>query len=485
MITSINKIFYGNDDESNINLEAFLNLPNNQHSTDNLEKLKQAPLIPSFFFESRRDVKKFFNELFINIRTLKNIEDIELEEYILLKLLLFRYKWIHKNFTSKRMEFWLGNDITLKFEHSNLNELIINPEVENHDRIIIFSVLKNLFPSTGINNNSNSINQKRYFPIYFGNNVFNESFSFSELIRALEEITIENLINNRVLGKPNEDLIKDDIKKFVLKRENIKSIDEYKQAIALIKNNLVGFVNEVEILDFIHLGEENFEDNYNQILDMIFTNFQDSFGIFMYELSIHYSKIPADVSLSRQNNIGSYLNSRKISDFKILNKNKLLSIMLKIVLHEIEKNKNDFNKVFQFFDFFYEVYYPYFHFRLFFDEIKPIIKDYLEENFEIIFLSESVMKNIANNIDTLFIATVFEDATEREKIIKEAKSLIEGRSNWLSSDLDSTEYEIKGMDNFVIFVENLKDKIDLGKISEYNDFLNWFHLDLNSKKNIL
>jgi hypothetical protein len=481
LTTSINRIFYNNDELGAINLELFLNLHKNEQDKDTLnktyfDKLEQIQLIPSFFFESRRDVKKFFNELFINIKTLKKFEDIELDEYILLKLLFFRYKWIYKNFTSKRIGYWLGNQDTLKFEQQNLDKLIINSEVENQDKIIIYSIIKSLFPPTAIDSNFKNINQKRYFPIYFGNNVFNESFSYTELTNALANLTIENLINDRVLGNENEYLIKNDIKKFVLKHENIKSIDEYKQVIKLIKKELIGSVDEVEILDFIYLGETVFDEEYKKILDTIFTNFDDSFGQFMYELSLHYSKIPKDISLHRQNNIGSHINSKKIDAFKILNKRELLILMLKIIPSQIENNKDDYNKVFNFLNFFYEIHYPFFHFSLFFEDIKTIIKRYIENQFQILFLSNSTIENYARNIDPKFIANLFEDEREREKIIAKANSLIDERNQWTDSDLSLDEYLKKGMDNFIIFVEGIKNSIESNKIDEYNNFLEWLYV---------
>ncbi|TDD97922.1 KAP family P-loop NTPase fold protein [Flavobacterium cellulosilyticum] len=477
---SINRIFYNNDELGNINLELFLNSHKNEQNKDTInitdfDKLEQIQLIPSFFFESRRDVKKFFNELFINIKTLKKFEDIELDEYLLLKLLFFRYKWIYKNFTSKRIGYWLGNQDTLKFEQQNLDKLIINSEVENQDKIIIYSIIKSLFPPTGIDSNFKNINQKRYFPIYFGNNVFNESFSYTELTNALENLTIENLINDRVLGNENEYLIKNDIKKFVLKHENIKSINEYSQVIKLIKKELIGSVDEVEILDFIYLGETLFEEEYKKILDTIFTNFEDSFGQFMHELSMHYSKVPSDVSLHRQNNIGSHINSRKIDAFKFLNKSELLKIMLKIIPSQIENNKDDYNKVLNFLNFFYEIHYPYFYFGLFFEDIKTVAKGYIKNQFQFLYLSNSTIEGYARNIDHKFIANIFEDIREREKIIAKANSLIDGRNQWTDSDLSLDEYVKKGMDNFIIFVAGLKDSIDSNKIDEYSNFLEWLY----------
>lgn len=165
MIESINKIFYDHKIEE-IDLEKIINLSSNKNEEVKKtigEELIAIPLSPSFFFESRRDVKKFYNELYINIQTLHNISDIDLEQYVLLKLLLFKYKWMHKNFASKRIYSWLGNAPVLKFEDLNLSKLLQCEGLEYQDKIIIFSTLVKLFPANGLHNNSQKLIKKDIF----------------------------------------------------------------------------------------------------------------------------------------------------------------------------------------------------------------------------------------------------------------------------------------------------------------------------------
>lgn len=52
-------------------------------------KFSTIPLSPSLFFETRRDVKRFYNSLVTDLNVLDNIGDVELEDYLLLKLLVF------------------------------------------------------------------------------------------------------------------------------------------------------------------------------------------------------------------------------------------------------------------------------------------------------------------------------------------------------------------------------------------------------------
>ena len=174
------------------------------------------------------------------------------------------------------------------------------------------------------------------------------------------------MINDGLLKSENKKLFRYDIAKFVLKPENIKTIDEYKQVIALIKEKLLGTIEVTEILNFIHLGETVFEDEFQELLDTIFTNFDDSFGQFMRELSHYYAKDLGNTTLSIYNNFNNSEDFKKTNDFKILNKNKLLRVMLKIIPNQIEKNKDNLDKVLPFFNFFVEIYYPVFNLYLYF-----------------------------------------------------------------------------------------------------------------------
>ncbi len=474
LIKGINDIFNNDDDDfaASINLELFTASTEKEVLEENLT---QTSLVPSFFFESRRDVKKFFNELYINIKTLKNIQDINADDYLILKLLFFKYKWMYKNFSAKRMPAWLGKEVTLKYEKSDLKNLHINSEIDNQDKVVIYSILKYLFPASGVDDGSKGINQKRYFPIYFNNNVFGESFSFSELIKAIEKNGIQNLITNKVIGKENENLIKSDIKKFILRPENIRTNTEYRQVVDLIKEDKLGYVTEVEVLDFILLGEMNFKEYYESILKTtILNNINDSFGSFMYELNLYYSKIPNDLSLGREDHFGSHVNSKKIESFTILNKNLLHEILLDLVIKEIENNKKDVKKVIRYTNLFYEFTYPLYSFKLVYDDFKKVMIQYFTEEFESAFLTESARDTLVY-LDFPFIASIFEDVEKRVEITTLIDDMLVNRTQWSSSDLDPREYISKGLDNFIEFVENLKELISPEKLESYSSFLNLLH----------
>lgn len=468
---AFNTIFHSTEDDFDF---IFDSLPSDVKNDRNQLELTSTPLIPSFFFETRRDVKRFFNELYINVKTLNGIKNINIEEYVLLRLLLFKYKWFHKNFAHKRIEHWLGNEDVLKFEETDLKKLLISNEIEQRDKIIVFSVLNNLFPKTGIINGSTNINQKRYFPIYFTNNVFNESFSFTELINSIKNSDIENLIRDKVIGKENENLIKNDIKTFVLKQENINSLDEYKQVISLIKNDMLGFVNEVEILDFVVFGEQRFkEEEILEMYDIMFTNFRDYFSSFLYRLNRFYSMNPKDISYSK-NSFDNSENRLKIEGLKVINPSFLLRLLNKIIKKEIEKNNEDITKIVSYIGFFDEKYYFLFNFSLLYKDIQPIIKKNFKDKFLEIFLDKHPKQKLTE-IDFLTIAQVFESQEERNKIIEQAENLIKNQKSWRDSDLNRRGYVTKGWDNFIEFVKEIKDDISEDNKEKYSDFLDWLY----------
>lgn len=468
LIASVNKIFYSEESHGIFELEDFLGKNNKILGEEDLIKIE---LIPSFFFESRRDVKKFFNEFYINIKILKNISDIDLEDYIQLRLLLFKYKWMHKNFASKRISSWLGNKDKLKFEQLNLNKLYIYPDVENQDKIIIYSVLKNLFPDTDVSFSPKSISVKRYFPIYFSNNVFNESFSFTQLYKAIEENNVEELIFENVKGKENEISTKNDIKNLVTNYENIKNVNEYSQVISLIKNGTLGHFDEVEILNIIYLGEKKFSLKLKELLPTIFTNFTDDFGLFLHELNFYRFKLPKEVSLNDDN--GS--NYKKIDEFEILNNEQTLMILFNVLNLEIDKHKGNPIGILTFSKSFYEKYYTIFRFGVLSVDFKAVIMKFLDDNFESLFLKNAPEQTF-EKIELILIANIFEDQDERNYIISESNRLLIVNDSWANNDLDRKNYVIKALDNFVNYVKNKRETINIQFNSEYNDLLDYLYV---------
>ncbi|MFC0779817.1 P-loop NTPase fold protein [Flavobacterium sp. HJSW_4] len=463
LIASINKIFYANDYLISFFDELIVN-----DKIEEVMDLPQLDLKPSFFFESRRDVKKFFNELYINIKTLKNISDLELVGYVELKLLLFKYKWMYRNFTSKRISSWLGDGDVLKFEAKNLNNIYTHPDIEKQDKIIIYSILKKIFPDADINADSKNISNRRYFPIYLSNNIFNESFSFTELYKAIEDSKVEELIIENVNGKENEVFIKDDIKTFILKSENISNVSEYKQVIYLIKKGLLGHIHSVEILNLINIGETKFETEFKKLLDTIFDNFDDDFGAFLNELSEYYFTFPK-TSVDDYYSIKNSENSQKIDDFKILTQKEILKILFSLIQKQIEVNDNPIEILF-YSKLFYFRYYSILNFGILLNEFRELILKFIMKNFESIFLKDK-LGDITSEIDFYIIANIFEDSAERENLIAEAELLIEQRDSPDSFNYIKEAYIKNGLNRFIIAIESLDNVITQLNREKYLKFL--------------
>lgn len=471
IIETINEIFLS--EEGNIFSEIFSKF-DNKIISDN-DKLEPITLIPSFFFESRRDVKKFYNELYINIKVLKKLADIELKDYLLLKLLLFKYKWLHKYFSSKTISFWLGNETVLKFTDENLEKLNLESSIGRLDQTVIFSVFKILFPSFETNDNSKRINQKRYFPIYFNNNIFNEAFSQMDLIEAVEKNEIEELIINKVNGKDNELKFKDDIKDFILKPENIRNIVEFKQVINLIKKGYFGLINEREIAGFINHGENSFGSDYKSLLETeIFTNSTDSFGVFLIELNNYYTKYPKDISMNNGRDLEGFFYNNRIKNFKLLNKRVVKKILVQILKKEIIENESQPIKVMGLIHFGKEYYYYIFDFNLFYKLFKVNIVKYLSDNFSLAFLSKSPQETL-KSLDLITTANLFEDETERIKIIREAERVIAENITMSSDSINRKDYVFKGWDKFIKFIESKKASIKPEEFSKYENMVDYLH----------
>ncbi|KGO79552.1 hypothetical protein Q763_13460 [Flavobacterium beibuense F44-8] len=478
LTNSINQLFYEKKQDI-VESELFHDSTNTETSTISANSIEQIPLSPALFFESRRDVKKFFNELYINIKILKKLADIDLDSYVLLKLLLFKYKWMHKNFSSKRLPLLFGESIVLKFGYINLDKLE-TPMLSNHDKIIIFSILKQLFPSNETNEKTRAINQTRYFPIYLNNNIYDEAFSFTELITAIEDNNLSQLIKDKISHSDDEYHLRQDIKKYILNTKNINSAQEFIQVLDLIKENLLGFVDEVEILNIIYLGETAYTSSYLNLLESkIFTNLTDNFALFMRTLNFHYSQTPNDESF-KTGDFEIRSNREKINEFKILTKSKLNEILIKILALEIDQYNGDITKLLKTSMFFYEYNFNLFGFSLYYNNYKKILINHFTTHFSTIFLHKNARDTITY-LDHVFIANIFDKNEQREKIIHQVNRLIETRNQWSSSDLNLKEYINCGLDNFIEWIKSIKKNIKEENLQQYSTFLDWMLTYQNKK----
>lgn len=449
LTAAFNSIFYDDEIYENLNLKKFLGM---EKTIPNDKELMQRELFPSYFFESKRDVKKFFNELYINIKILKNWEDVELGEYIVLKLLLFKYKWMHKNFSMKRIDLWLGEEERLKFKSKDLEKLYNHPDLENHDKVIIFSVLRHLFPDDNYPKASISITYRRFFPLYFTNNVFNDSFSFTQLYNAVEKLEVQQLINS--LGTENKPSVINDIKILMCKPENIRNKQEYFQLINLIKNGTFGTLDEMEILRIVQIGETLFPEDFQNMSKDIFTNLTDDLGSFLSNLNSYYAKKPKGIDSGRA---GDLIYDEEV-DLKFLTAEKTVDILIELLEKEITVSHENPINILAYYKTFYSSYYPFFYFGVLSEEFKLRITQFLNDNFEAVFL-ENNSSALMEKIDMNLLANIFEDPQERINIIEQADSLLKDKTSWKDSDLKRMAYTKKGLDNFTVYFESKKESV--------------------------
>lgn len=95
--------------------------------------------------------------------------------------------------------------------------------------------------------------------------MFNECLSYTQLLNALKNNEVEELINNVIKDRDNEKLIKYDIKTFLLKEENICNTMEFMQVVDLIKKGYFDLLDELEINNFLYIGFFNFKTDYEKI----------------------------------------------------------------------------------------------------------------------------------------------------------------------------------------------------------------------------
>jgi KAP family P-loop domain len=422
--------------------------------------LYPIPLSPSLFFETRRDIKRFYNNLITNLSILGNIEDVELEDYLMFKLLTFKYAWLNNYFDTKRLNIWLGNDSILKFEKWDFIES--NNKLELVDKLTIYTVLDKLFPNSrenSLSEGSRKINQRRYLPIYLNNNLFNQSFSYSELLEAHKNLTIDVLIQKKILKTENESYLLNDIKSFILKEENLNSIENFKHTVDIIKNYLDNRVTDSELIYFIHIGEklkgfpEFAENNF-------FNSSVDVFGRFLGELNLYYTQNPNDIG-SRESDIGSFFSRLKLNELSIINrsfvKDKIISLFSDYL--NVKRNLQEVSKIM-----FYctLIHVDFFYLRLYYDEAVELYSKYLKNNFKEIFINNTP-EEFVNVFNVEFMASLFINQKDKNTIIEEANRLLTERTQWNSTDLYKKDFLINGWYDFLLFLSKSYIDIELSK----------------------
>lgn len=183
---------------------------------DNL--FKNSNLNYENFLSSYRDVKRFINEFKFNSSFIESPSDIIIEEYILLKLLTFKYRelnmsifnnlngYLTKGYIDEANDKIVkaNNSISLIYvfdEESNKKlENVINI-YESVDKLIIINSLKSLFGEKTVEyykKKQNSIAKIYFTDLYVRNNIFIGKISITELNNAYENNKLYHLVNSNL-----------------------------------------------------------------------------------------------------------------------------------------------------------------------------------------------------------------------------------------------------------------------------------------------
>ncbi|WP_028890484.1 KAP family P-loop NTPase fold protein [Tenacibaculum ovolyticum] len=163
------------------------------------------------FLPTYRDIKRFLNEFKFNASFIENKRvgstiGIIISEYILLKLLTYKYRDVNTNIFYKIDNFFIKEEIdledvrTINFNNDNFKNVYIYdkgeeelkkifPDYTIDDIKIIDSVLCRLFgrkPKEFYQKNYNSISKRYYTDIYIKNNLLNSIVSITDLQKAFK-----------------------------------------------------------------------------------------------------------------------------------------------------------------------------------------------------------------------------------------------------------------------------------------------------------
>lgn len=447
------RIFYVDDalmDLADLGISDF-------NENDGGEELREVFLLPSLFFNSRRDIKRFYNYITTNLCILKNIDDIELYDYELFHLLLFRYDWMRKYFEDGGINRWMKGEITLSFSKKAFQEICTLEGISLLDKSIIYTILVKLFPESNAIEGSKNINQRRYFPIYLNNNIFNEAFSYIELIEHHAKNAIEELIV-RLDTEPQKNFLLNDIKRFILKEESLSNVEFYKNTLNLLNKNYFTTISDEELLSFIDYGETKFPDEIETILNSDLFVSNSIFEDLLFKLNFHYATIPNDDEHSFGGSDPFEVFFRqKISkkEFTYVNSEYVKTQLLKLLKYEIEKNSS-FNQVNKIFSWLIECNFKYFKFYYYSSSVTELMQEYFTNNFQEIFL-EGQPREIFQRISSATFVKIFVGQDEKDSVYKNAQEIIE-RNSFRESDLNLNNFYKSGFENFIDFLNDFPEK---------------------------
>ncbi|WP_127845473.1 KAP family P-loop NTPase fold protein [Psychroflexus aestuariivivens] len=247
------------------------------------------------FIRTHRDLKRFLNEFKFN-KNLINTDDIYLPDYVLFRLLTYRYRNLYSivfenisdifdnkdyDFINNKMQdSWNDNDGTHYIYDENSKERLFKKlrshEYSNDDIQIINATLCILF---GLKNkefykkNEHTISKSYYTNFYLRNGIPNEAYTRSKFKKYWDEGNIEDLIN-RMEGLSQNTKLQafNELKIFLF--DTSSSISNKNDFYKLIKS-LNNFKNSIHSNDFKEL-EKIIKKLSDKITDLSYEDLKNS-----------------------------------------------------------------------------------------------------------------------------------------------------------------------------------------------------------------
>lgn len=245
------------------------------------------------FLKTYRDCKRFLNEFTFSFSFLDRT-DIHLPEYILLRLLFFRYREListiflePENILScKKIDF-----VNNKLQDSSIDygdifvfddasrERLLNhvKESQNYskgDIDIILVVFNKLFGAASIDfyqKHPNSISKIYYTQTYVRNGIAGASYKYSDFENALKDDTLQEIIETtRDFTKQTMYQVQAEIKSFLFK-QSISTREDFKKLLKGL-NSLDGSflpADNNQLIELIKKGKENLFDNSDDALEEV------------------------------------------------------------------------------------------------------------------------------------------------------------------------------------------------------------------------
>lgn len=232
------------------------------------------------FLETFRDVKRFVNEFKFNVSFIENVSDVIQSEYILLKLLTYKYRYAQDLILNKlniilsggkivwdkneiNTNKGLNHDIYIYDEYSKKIVQDLLRDKPNQDFEIINAVLCELFISRNFEFyevNQTSISKIYYTDLYIRNNIASGNISITQIQKAFEKFKLHVLVKD-IGDDPlkKEFTIQNELKYFVFKN-SAKSIEQFQDVVLSLNLFMSEGIHrdDEKVLEILHDGLKQF-----------------------------------------------------------------------------------------------------------------------------------------------------------------------------------------------------------------------------------